>query len=175
MQIGMFLYGLRAISWTFQGPEKERAYSVWREFCTLRKYAQPTPSPSVTNGKGTQVPTKREKVTIFSSARLLASAVLWMLAFDVVHIHIHMLSPSLFRVAGGHPEGLLAGSWPSPRTMYLSGCTYTLTYLTVQYVYAVATFTGVVLLGQERSEWPPLFGPFWKSTSLRCQQMQRFA
>ncbi|KIY70539.1 hypothetical protein CYLTODRAFT_441881 [Cylindrobasidium torrendii FP15055 ss-10] len=152
--IGMFLSSLRAISWTFSGAPSR---SVVRELCTLRGKHVPKPCE--------WRPTGQRGLFIFLT---ILSALASTLLFDLIHIHIHILAPDLFRVPGGHPNGLLGNEWPTLKTMHLSACAYLLTWLTLHRVYDVATLVGVGLVRQDPAEWPPLFGTFYVSTSLRA-------
>ncbi|KAF9048346.1 hypothetical protein BDZ89DRAFT_1057921 [Hymenopellis radicata] len=143
--IGLTIAACRSISWTFASASSASS-SVIAELTTLR---------------GPAVPKPREWRPTASRRRFVAvtllSALLHMLLFDLVHMHIHAIRPALFR----DPRGgvFLAGRWPTPTSMYLSGCAFALTFLTLQYTYDVLTALGVALLAHTPEH-------FYLSTSL---------
>ncbi|KAF8916088.1 hypothetical protein CPB85DRAFT_1251117 [Mucidula mucida] len=148
--IGLAIAACRSISWTFASASS----SIVEELTTLR-------GPSVPKPREWRPTASRWRFAAFTAL----SALLHMLLFDLVHMHIHSIHPALFR----DPRGLsvfLDGGWPTVESMYLSACAFTLTFLTLQYTYDVLTVLGVALLAHEPQQWPPLFDRFYLSTSL---------
>ncbi|KAK0205409.1 hypothetical protein DFS33DRAFT_1373816 [Desarmillaria ectypa] len=162
--LGMTLFSMRAIVWTFTATPPRRIDSgnpSAAQLCFTGRYHEWNWS------SGLHIPTEWRPTNsrILFVLATLVSALIHIIILDILHFHLQSLSPNTF----GSPKGgtiFTAIGIPDLRSTYISFLSGIVLYCAIQFVYDCCTIFGIILFQQKPTQWPPLFDHPWCSTSL---------
>ncbi|KAI6138127.1 membrane bound O-acyl transferase family-domain-containing protein [Pisolithus tinctorius] len=170
----MFCYVVRTLEWTFLKD-------------ALKRHVRPAgSSPSVLmdaldlsfNMRGVGwnwskslrfPPDTRPTSRLWFTVHVLLSALYHSFICDTFHVMARAFSPETFTNPSG--DTIFDSTLP-PLARYVRSSTITISmavtiYGALQMMYDIATLFGVIVLQQDRAQWPPVFDKPWKADSLR--------
>ncbi|KAK0469043.1 uncharacterized protein EV420DRAFT_1257359 [Desarmillaria tabescens] len=162
--LGMTLFSMRAIVWTFIATPPRRIDSrkpSAAQLCFTGRYHEWNWS------SGLHIPPEWRPTnsrTMFVLATLI-SMLIHIIVLDVLLFHLQSLSPNTF----GSPKGgtiFTVIGIPDLRSTYISFFSGIAVYCAIQSMYDGCTIFGIILFQQNSNQWPPLFDHPWCSTSL---------
>ncbi|KAG7089639.1 hypothetical protein E1B28_011301 [Marasmius oreades] len=111
-------------------------------------------------------PTSNERVFILYT---LTSLITHLLVFDSVHYHLQSFTS--FNLACPQGSGIYNHELPPLQryalSSYITFLAGIVVYGAMQVAYGMMTIVCITLFQQNPSQWPPLFDPPWKATSIR--------